>query len=96
VFFSFGFETAVLKALLQKPLRVIVVTDRRYLVCLAGPFSRSKIRRVLGEAPRTRPLAQPHEGTWWVCGAFDRQLWVHKRFFDEVRRADRLRPAPHG
>jgi hypothetical protein len=94
IFFTFGVETAVIKTLIKKPLRVVVVTDRRYIICLAGPLSRSKIRRVLEEAPRTRPLAQPHEGTWWTCQSFGKQMWVHKRFFDEVRTADRLRPAP--
>jgi hypothetical protein len=88
---SLGLDVAVLTLLIRRPLRVVVVTNKRILACRAGPLKRSTIHSVLEEIPRNRPMSQP-EGKWWICSSLGERMWVHRRFFDQVRIAERLRP----
>lgn len=70
--------------------RVVVVSDRRTLVCKTKPTSPTAIATVLRELPRSVPLAQP-DGRWWQCQSLGERMWIHRKYFDEVRAAERGR-----
>lgn len=78
---------------LLRRYRVIVISDRRTLVCRTKPLSPTTIDEVLRELPRSVPLAQP-DGRWWQCQSLGERMWIHRRYFDEVRAAERNRSAP--
>jgi Bacterial PH domain len=67
--------------------RVIVVTDRRILVCRSGRFTMTPVKTVETEVPRATRLGEPN-GLWWPCDSFGRRLYIHKRFHKDVRQAD--------
>ena len=67
--------------------RVVVVTDRRILVCRAGRMLPAKVKGVEAEIPRGTRLGEPN-GLWWPCDSLGRRLYVHRRFHKDVRIAD--------
>lgn len=67
--------------------RVVVVTDRRILVCRAGRLMPAKVKSVEREFPRGARLGEP-SGLWWPCEALGGKLYVHRRFHKDVRVAD--------
>lgn len=76
-----------------KPFRVVVVTDRRIMVCRAGSLRTTKITEVIEEGPRSTQIGEP-QGLWWTCSSLgNKKMYVHKRFHKDVREADALRPA---
>jgi hypothetical protein len=78
--------------LIAEPFRVVVVTDRRILVCKAGKFRTTEVNEVLEKAPRATALGTPR-GLQFKCTALGNEnLYVAKRFFADVRQADALRP----
>ena len=84
---------AILIILIAEPFRVVVVTDRRILVCKSGPMRTTAVREVLGEVPRSTELGTPR-GLLFKCKSLGGDsLYVQTRFFPDVRTADQLRPA---
>lgn len=76
-----------------KPFRVVVVTDRRILVCRAGRLRTTAVTEVIEAAPRSTEIGDP-TGLWWPCTSLgDQKLFVHTRFHKDIREADALRPA---
>jgi hypothetical protein len=67
--------------------RVVVVTDRRILVCQSGRFRMSPVKGVEREAPRQIQIGPAH-GLWYETGALGRRLYIHKRFHKDVAEAD--------
>jgi hypothetical protein len=74
---------------IKNSYRVVVVTDRRVLVCRAGRFRTTPVNEVLAELPRSTTIGEPH-GLWWRCESLGEKLYVHKRFHNDVRTADEL------
>jgi hypothetical protein len=72
--------------------RVVVVTDRRILVCRAGRASVTTVKGVVGEFPRATRIGPP-TGIWYKCDALGERLYIHKRFHKDVEAADALLPA---
>jgi hypothetical protein len=75
----------------SKSFRVIVVTDRRILVCMAGRFSRTKISEVLEEHPRWIKIGPP-SGLWYETGTLGETMYVSVRFHKDVEIADAAAP----
>jgi hypothetical protein len=73
--------------LLPNPYRVVVVTDRRILVCYAGRFRPTVVRGVERELPRATRIGPP-DGFWWRCDTLGGRLYVHRQFHEDVRQAD--------
>jgi hypothetical protein len=69
------------------PNRVVLVTDRRILVCYAGRLRPALVRGVERELPRATRIGSPR-GFWWRCDTLGGRLYVHKQFHDEVLQAD--------
>lgn len=89
----FGLIPAVVVLAVTKPFRVVVVTDRRILVCQAGRLKATAVHEVLEEGPRTTAIGEP-KGLWWTCTSLGaKKMYVHNRFHKDIREADALRPA---
>jgi len=83
---------AVLITLIAEPFRVIVVTDRRILVCKSGKFGSGEVNDVLHTSKRATEIGPPR-GLWFKCKSLGEEpLYIPKRFFADVRQADELRP----
>jgi hypothetical protein len=73
--------------LFKSSYRVVVVTDRRIVVCQAGRMSVTQIKGVLGEFPRTTQIG-PASGIWYKCLTLGDPIYIHKRFHKDVAEAD--------
>jgi hypothetical protein len=74
--------------------RVIVVTDRRILLCQASRWSVTKVVGVIAEFPRQTRLGPPR-GLWYPMTALGQRVYVHKRFHKDIEAADSWAvPAP--
>jgi hypothetical protein len=72
---------------IKNAYRVVVVTDRRILVCTSGRFRTTPVKGVERELPRSTRIGQP-SGLWWKCESLGEKLYVHKRFHKDVVAAD--------
>ena len=77
---------------LRKAYRVVVVTDRRILVCQSGRFRMSPVNGVLRELPRDTRIG-PATGLWYRTEALGERLYIGKNFHKDVAAADALLPA---
>ncbi|HEY2167093.1 MAG TPA: hypothetical protein VGH01_08005 [Jatrophihabitantaceae bacterium] len=73
--------------LFSNAFRVIVVTDRRILVCRAGRFTVTQVNEVLHEVPRATRIG-PHTGMWYRCDQLGQRVWIARRFAKDVAEAD--------
>jgi hypothetical protein len=69
--------------------RVVVVTDRRIMVCKSGRLSTKAVNEVVRELPRATRIGAP-SGVWFKCDSLGERLYVHKRFHKDVVAADAL------
>ena len=67
--------------------RVVVVTDRRILVCRSGRLVQSQVKGIEREFPRSTRIGDP-DGLWWPCTTLGNKLYIHRRFHKDVRAAD--------
>jgi hypothetical protein len=67
--------------------RVVIVTDKRILVCKAGRVSTAAVKEVVGEFPRSTRIG-PATGIWYKCETLGDRLYIHKRFHKDVAAAD--------
>ncbi len=72
--------------------RVVVVTDRRILVCKSGRFRMTPVNAVLHEAPRATQIG-PASGLWYKTEALGERLYIAKRFHKDIAEADALMAA---
>jgi hypothetical protein len=71
----------------QNALRVVVVTDRRILICKSGRLRMSPVNDVVGEVPRNTRIG-PATGLWYKTEALGQKLYINRRFFKDVEAAD--------
>ena len=93
---------AILIILIAEPFRVIVVTDRRILVCKSGKFGSGAIKDVVTEVKRRTPIGPPEQqnaflrvlqGLRFKCRSLGEEpLHIPQRYFADVRAADAQRP----
>lgn len=69
--------------------RVVVVTDRRILVCQAGALRSATIKRVLYTLPRLTPIG-PASGVWYRTDTLGDRLHIHFRFHKDIALADSI------
>ncbi len=67
--------------------RVVVVTDRRILVCRSGRFRITPVRAIEREIPRGTRIGEP-TGLWWPCDSLGGRLYINRRFHKDVKAAD--------
>jgi hypothetical protein len=67
--------------------RVVVVTDRRILVCYSGRLRQTPVKDVNRELPRSTRIGPP-SGLWYRCDTLGGQLYINKRFHKDVTAAD--------
>jgi hypothetical protein len=67
--------------------RVVVVTDKRILVCKAGRASTAAVKDVVRELPRSTKIG-PATGVWYKCDTLGERMYIHKRFHKDVAAAD--------
>lgn len=86
-----GVLPAIIVIAVMKPFRVVLVTDRRILVCRGGTVLTTKITGIAEEGPRSTAIGDPR-GLWWSCTSLGTaKLYVHNRFHQDIREADALR-----
>jgi hypothetical protein len=78
--------------ILKNAYRVVVVTDRRILVCSSGRLSVTAVKAVLHELPRATRIGPP-SGLWYKTDALGERLYIHKRFHKDIEAADAAIPA---
>jgi hypothetical protein len=71
--------------------RVVVVTDRRILVCSSGRVTMTPVKEVLRELPRATRIG-PASGLWYKTEALGERLYVNKRFHKDIAAADAAIP----
>ena len=69
--------------------RVVVVTDRRILVCRSGRFSGDLVKEVIRELPRNTKIG-PAKGLWFRCEMLGERLYIGQLFHKDVAKADAL------
>lgn len=69
--------------------RVVVVTDRRILVCTSGRLRITPVTAVKWEVSRST-LIGPASGLWYKCESLGEKLYINKRFHKDVAEADAL------
>ncbi len=67
--------------------RVVVVTDRRILVCKSGRFRVTPVNEVVRELPRSTRIG-PASGLWYRCESLGQRLYINKRFHKDIAAAD--------
>jgi hypothetical protein len=70
--------------------RVVVVTDRRILVCRSGRLGVTKVNEVIDELPRHTQIG-PASGLWYKCETLGERLYIHKRFHKDIAQVDAAR-----
>ena len=69
--------------------RVVVVTDRRILVCRSGRFSGDLVKEVIRELPRNTKIG-PAKGLWFRCEMLGERLYIGQLFHKDIAKADAL------
>src|SRR5579859_1171599 len=78
--------------ILSNAYRVIVVTDRRIMVCRSGRLTITPVGQVEREAPRGTRIG-PATGLWYKSESLGVPLYISRRFFNDVAAADALASA---
>src|SRR5438309_12029477 len=75
--------------ILRNSFRVIVVTDRRILVCRSGRFRQAVVTEVEREIPRNTVIGPAEGGLWYRTDALGEPLHISRRYFKDIEAADR-------
>jgi hypothetical protein len=67
--------------------RVVVVTDRRILVCRVGRWRTFALEAVLRELPRQTQIG-PANGLYYSTEAFGERLYIHRAYFHDIALVD--------
>lgn len=68
--------------------RVVVATDRRFLVFQSGTFSQTAIKELIEASPRGQRLGEP-SGLFFTVTVGRQTMKVNFRYFDQLRTIDR-------
>jgi hypothetical protein len=75
------------------PYRIVVATDRRFLLFQSGRISQTVIKRLIGESSRDQLLGEP-SGMFYNVTVGEETMKVNFRYFAQVRTIDgALRPS---
>ena len=67
--------------------RVVVATDRRFLVFQSGTFSQTAIKELIEESPRDQRLGDP-KGAFFDVRVGEQQMKVNFRYFKQLKAID--------
>jgi hypothetical protein len=67
--------------------RVVVVTDRRILICKSGRLAMTPVKGIEHELPRGTKIG-PATGLWYRFEAPTGKLYINRRYFKDVEAAD--------
>jgi hypothetical protein len=73
--------------ILSNAYRVIVVTDRRILLCRSGRFRVTPVKEILQELPRQTVIGPAH-GLWYRTEALGPRLYINFRWAKDIEIAD--------
>ncbi|MCU1346140.1 MAG: hypothetical protein JWL70_2406 [Acidimicrobiia bacterium] len=73
--------------LLKNANRVVVVTDRRILICKSGKITATPVKGIEHELPRSTKIG-PATGLWYRFEAPTGKLYVNRRYFKDIETAD--------
>ncbi|MGE0880782.1 MAG: hypothetical protein AB7L13_20390 [Acidimicrobiia bacterium] len=73
--------------IIRSTYRVVVVTDRRILLCESGRITTTPVKKVINAVPRATRLGPP-TGLWYKTAALGETIYVHKRFHKDIEAAD--------
>jgi hypothetical protein len=77
--------------LFKNAYRVVIVTDKRILVCKSGRLTTTPVNDIVGEFPRSTKIG-PASGVWYKCDTLGDRLYIHKRYHKDVAAADAVVP----
>lgn len=69
--------------------RVVIVTDRRIVVCRSGRLRTTPVNSVAGEFARATRIG-PATGLWYKCETLGERLYINRRYQKDVETADAL------
>lgn len=67
--------------------RVVVATERRFLVFQSGTFSQTTIKRLIEESARDQRLGEP-TGLFYDVTIGNETMKVNRRYFGQIRAID--------
>ncbi|GAA4376974.1 hypothetical protein [Paeniglutamicibacter cryotolerans] len=67
--------------------RIVIATNRRFMVFGSGTFSQTVIKRLIEESPRDQFLGEP-SGLFYNITVGGKAMKVNFRYFDQVRAID--------
>lgn len=67
--------------------RVVVATERRFLVFQSGTFSQTVLKRLIEESPRDQMLGEP-TGLFYEVTVGNETMKVNRRYFGQIRAID--------
>jgi hypothetical protein len=73
--------------ILANAYRVVVVTNRRIIVCNSGRFRMTPVKDVIRELPRQLSIG-PANGLWYRTEVLGERLYIAKRFHKDIAAAD--------
>nr|MCW2728550.1 hypothetical protein [Aeromicrobium sp.] len=84
---AFAAQTTVANRIGDGGYRVVVATDRRFLVFQSGTFSQTVIKQLIEESSRGQRLGEP-SGAFYNVTIGEQALKVNFRYFKQVRAID--------
>ncbi len=84
---AFAAQTTIANRIGSGGYRVVVATDRRFLVFQSGTFSQTVIKRLIDESPRQQRLGEP-SGVFYNVTIGSQALKVNFRYFNQLRAID--------
>jgi hypothetical protein len=74
--------------LIKDAYRAVVVTDRRIIVFRTSRMRFTKYKSIERVLARNTQLGPPTGSVWFKTAAIGEQVWIHRRFFNDVKSAD--------
>lgn len=84
---AFAAQTTITNRIGSGGYRVVVATDRRFLVFQSGTFSQTVIKDLIDESPRQQRLGEP-SGVFYDVTIGANALKVNFRYFTQLRAID--------
>jgi len=84
---AFAAQTTIRNRVGSGGYRVVVATDRRFLVFQSGTFSQTVIKDLIEQSPRDQRLGEP-SGLFHDVAIGGQAVKVNFRYFDQLRAID--------
>ena len=82
--------------LIKDAYRAVVVTDRRIIVFRTSRWRFTKYKAIERVLARNTQLGPPSGGVWYKTMSVGEQVWIHRRFYNDVKAADAAIGIPQG